>query len=198
VQTINGIDADQDPAPDNLTRSSNIYERAQDILTRMAELAHTVETDTTLNSYDRAKYDAEFQRLKQVLKNNGIGDNPTAAAASKPQNAQLTNLELIDSSSNLATANAANKAAGAVNTAQSNLNLQQSSSKTAELRQISIAQQADYQRKAFQGDDPQLEAAKRTLDSSAMEIQRFLERVNAYANGNPKKNAIAGIINLLA
>ncbi len=164
---------------------SEPYRRAANILKRLGDIANKVSTDATLSSTERAKYDAEFQSLKQQLKDNGFGKTPTAAAAANPKAAKLENLELLSASTNLLTAASASSAATAVTGGQNKLFLQLNGKSDAEAAQTTVARDAYYAEQRFDiasaiaRPNPSLTP---TEDSNARLIARYSARTDQAFN----------------
>jgi len=192
TQTVqNGLVQKSYNAPPEL--SADVYARGQNILQRMADIAKAVGDDATMSNVERAKYDAEFQRLKQQLKDSGIGNNPAAAASAAPQNANLENLQLISDSSNVLTTSAAATAATGIDTGYENLFAQQGGKEQAELRLQSV------QRTAYFDSRRELDIARDQTQQLHSEITAASSRLYAYSNPTIEKNQFrANVLNLFA
>jgi hypothetical protein len=192
TQTVqNGLVQKSYNAPPEL--SADIYARGQNILQRMADIAKTVGDDTTISNVERAKYDAEFQQLKQQLKDSGIGNTPTAAASAAPQNAALENLQLVSDSSNVLTTSAASTAATGINTGYENLYAQQGGKQLAELNSQSVARTAYFDSRR------ELDIARDQTKQLQSQIMAASSRQYAYSNPTIEKNQFrANVLNLFA
>ncbi len=182
----NGIERkNYDPLP---KPSTDTFVRAGNILTRLGDIADEVSTNTDLTEIQRAQYDAEFQYLKQQLKNNGYGNNATASATANPANSKLTNIALIQDSSNVLTASAAASAGADATNGLNNLFLNEGGQQAARLEQSNIAKQTynDYRKFAM----PQAETieqlqnsyARSQTDPTASLIARYNPRIEQNQN----------------
>lgn len=174
--------------------SSDIYTNLRNILQRMREIATTVVDDPTLTDVQRAQYDTEYQSLREALKNNGAGRNPTTAATENPAGAALENLELVGNGSNVY-ANAQKALQTELPEAERLLYLQQGGAQQADLENASIKRQAYFDRQKYFDNSAALDDLRAQAESASSPLRQAVGQYNPRIQQN---SSVSSILSLLA